>query len=112
MSILVVDDNAGMRVALFEALKDHGLEVDIAEDGFEALDKIMTKPYDWVISDVRMPEMSGIDLVRKIKKLRPECKIVMISLYGPPQGMDEIGIAGFFKKPVDIQGLYNLINTG
>ena len=109
MSILLVDDDMSERITISIALRERGFQVDLAEDGIEALHKIRQRPYDWVISDIRMPRMSGIDLLKEVKKLRPECKIVMISAYNFPQESEEIEVARHFEKPVDIDGLCDLL---
>lgn len=109
VSILLVDDDYGTRVTLSIALKNGGFDVDLAEDGPQALDKVGMVPYDWVISDVAMPGMSGIDLAREIKRLRPGCKIVIISGCKIRRKSNGVNIAGFFEKPVNVAGLCNLL---
>ena len=109
MTILLVDDHMGTRVTLSIALRNEGFEVDVAQSASEALGKVKNKSYDWVISDIVMPRMGGLKLAKKVKSLRPECKIVLISVEECPHQADGIGIAGFFKKPVDIDGLANLL---
>ena len=94
MSILLVDDDMSARITLSIALRGRGFQVDLAENGAEALDKIKQKSYKWVISDIRMEGVSGIDLLIEVKRLKPECKGVLISAYDFPCEAEEIDIAG------------------
>jgi CheY-like chemotaxis protein len=109
MPILLVDDDRGTRITLSIALKEGGFDVDLAEDGPQALDRVRAVPYDWVISDVAMPGMSGIDLAREIKRLRPGCKIVIMSAREFRRNPNGVDIAGYFEKPVDVAGLCKLL---
>ncbi|MGQ9629524.1 MAG: response regulator [bacterium] len=109
MSILLADDDLSTRITLSIALRGEGFEVDLAEDGLKALDKMKVKTYDWVISDIRMSGMDGIELAKEAKRLRPKCKIVVISAYGFPREAEGIDITRYFEKPVDIVGLCNLL---
>jgi len=73
-TILVVDDEPLVVDLLVEVLEDAGYHVDTAANGAEACRKVRAKPFDLVISDVRMPHMDGMDLYRNILTLRPEMK--------------------------------------
>ena len=77
--ILIVDDEQNMRVALFEALSRNGHEVAVAENGGMALDMIARQPPELVITDIKMPGMDGLELLRQIKALRPELPVVIMT---------------------------------
>ncbi|MFZ5776049.1 MAG: sigma-54-dependent transcriptional regulator [Thermodesulfobacteriota bacterium] len=78
--VLIVDDEQNMRVALFEALTRCGHEVAVAENGRMALDMVSREQrLDLVITDIRMPEMEGIELLRRIKTARPELPVVIMT---------------------------------
>ncbi len=77
--ILVVDDEQNMRVALFEALSRNGHEVAVAENGRMALEMIARQPPELVITDIKMPGMDGLELLRQIKALRPELPVVIMT---------------------------------
>lgn len=77
--ILVVDDEQNMRVALFEALSRNGHEVAVAENGQMALEMIARISPDLVITDIKMPEMDGLELLRQVKALRPDLPVVIMT---------------------------------
>lgn|SRR5574342_843215 len=70
--ILVVEDQPAVAQMLVEVLEADGYEVETAANGRLALDKIESRPYDLIISDLRMPELDGVGLYREIKRRRPE----------------------------------------
>jgi len=80
--ILIVDDDENMNFALFETLNRKNFSVDRAFSFLEAKEKINFFNYPMVITDVRMPDGSGIDLVAEIKKKNPETRIIVITAYG------------------------------
>ncbi|MFH1019263.1 MAG: sigma 54-interacting transcriptional regulator, partial [Pseudomonadota bacterium] len=77
--ILIVDDEQNMRVALFEALSRSGHEVAVAENGGMALEMIARQPPELVITDIKMPGMDGLELLRQVKALRPELPVVIMT---------------------------------
>jgi len=77
--ILIVDDEQNMRVALFEALSRNGHEVAVAENGGMALEMIVRQPPELVITDIKMPGMDGLELLRQVKALRPELPVVIMT---------------------------------
>jgi len=80
--ILVVDDDALMCKSLCGAIRRKGYEVDATNSGFEALEKLSLKKFAVVITDIKMPEMSGLELLNKIKECSPDTAVVMITAYG------------------------------
>jgi len=77
--ILVVDDSSTMRHVVSLALEKAGYETEDAEDGTDALEKVERRNFDLIISDVNMPKMDGIELVRAIRA-RPESRFVPVVL--------------------------------
>jgi CheY-like chemotaxis protein len=78
-TILLVDDEPGIRVVLSAVLEQSGFAVDLAEDGFAALRKIQQRKPDLVITDLRMPNMNGFELLFVIRTRYPEIPTVAIS---------------------------------
>ncbi|MBU4177138.1 MAG: sigma-54-dependent transcriptional regulator [Desulfurivibrionaceae bacterium] len=78
-TILIVDDEQNMRVALFEALSRNGHDVAVAENGQMALEMIAKHPPDLVVTDIKMPGMDGLELLRQVKALRPELPVVIMT---------------------------------
>ncbi len=79
--ILVVDDEAEIRQLLDRHLRYLGYEVDCAESGEHALAALESKRVDVVISDIGMPEMDGLELLRRIRKDYPMTRVIMITGY-------------------------------
>ncbi len=107
-TVLLVDDDQGARTTLSIALKMAGFEVDTAPDAIEALRKADEKTYTWIVSDVRMPDMDGMQLVRRIRSLQPTSRAILISAFEPPQEMKEV--EAFFEKPVDVGALTSVMS--
>ena len=87
VKVLIVDDNPNMSSLLAEMLEVFDCESVRAGDGPEAIEKIDTDDFDLVITDMRMPKMSGLDLLKTIKEKKPEMPVVVISGYA----LDEEG---------------------
>ncbi|MBM3324303.1 MAG: sigma-54-dependent Fis family transcriptional regulator [Calditrichaeota bacterium] len=80
--VIVVDDEFHMRELICETLRRNHLEVEAVPDGPTALDVLAQRPADLVITDVKMPKMSGLALLKDIKQSYPRVKVVMITAYG------------------------------
>ena len=81
-TILIVDDEPLIRKSLFEILKMTGFPCAMATNAEEALQYISKHKVDILISDMKLPEMSGIDLLRKVKKSQPQIEVIMMTGYG------------------------------
>lgn len=80
--ILVVDDEQQMLVAIRETLKRKGFAITTASSGMEALGKLREQFFQAVITDVRMPKLSGMELLREVKKLSPATPVIMLTGHG------------------------------
>ena len=107
-TILLVDDEAGIRNVLNITLTHAGFKVLLAADGEEGLSIFKAKKPDIVISDIKMPGINGIELLRRIKQTRPETEVIMITGHGD---MDlavkslQYEAADFITKPIDSEEL-------
>jgi DNA-binding NtrC family response regulator len=100
--VLVVDDEAQMRKALHAVLKRKGFDVVLAESGEDALSKFSGSGFGAVVSDVRMTGMTGIDLLRSIKKVNPSVPVIMMTAYGTIESAIEAmreGAEDYVLKP-------------
>lgn len=109
--ILIVDDNPNMSSLLAEMLEIFEFNSKRAGNGQEALDILNKDNFSMVITDLRMPEMSGSELLKNIKEKYPELPVVVISGYNLAEEEDTLMATladGFINKPfkmVDIEGL-------
>ncbi|MFH1625842.1 MAG: HD domain-containing phosphohydrolase [Pseudomonadota bacterium] len=103
---LVVDDDDATRDLLSEILREAGYFVDVAEDGVEALGRLKKERFDSVLTDVWMPRMNGLDLLREAKKCDPTLPVVIITGYPDVRIAVEAikeGASDFITKPVRIE---------
>jgi DNA-binding NtrC family response regulator len=104
--ILVVDDEPDMRAALSHSLNRSGFSVEIAASGSEAVLKIKNSPFSLVISDIKMPEMTGMDLLGTIKNISPGIPVIMITAFGTINNAVEAMQAGatdYILKPFSFE---------
>jgi len=111
--ILIVDDEPEMRIAITEALKREGYQTDSAENAPNALHRLEGEAFDLVISDVKMPKMSGQELLREIKEQWPNTLVIMMTAYGTidnaVESMKE-GAFDYLLKPFSIEILAATVN--
>lgn len=103
-AVLVVDDTASVRVACARALKGAGFRSVEAEDAARALDLISRESPEIVLTDIRMPGMSGLELLREIKRLRPETEVIVMTAYADREVAEEAlnhGAGALLVKPFD-----------
>jgi CheY-like chemotaxis protein len=114
LRILVVDDDRRMTRTLVDILTVSGFEAIEASSGPDALEKARTMEFDCVISDIKMPEMDGVELHRRLREIRPGLPVVLMTAYAANelirQGLDE-GVTGVFDKPLDIHHLLGFFTS-
>ena len=81
-NILIVDDESEMRIALETTPKREKFELTCAEDGKQALEKMENNDFDLILTDVRMPKLNGLELLRAVKERSPETQVIMMTAYG------------------------------
>jgi len=107
-SILVVDDELSMRTTVAESLLDSGYVVETAGDGVEALKKFEREAFHVVITDIRLPGMNGIDVLRRVKEISVETPVIVITGYGTVSAAVEAmkeGASDFIMKPFSLDHL-------
>ncbi|MDZ4724155.1 MAG: sigma-54 dependent transcriptional regulator [candidate division Zixibacteria bacterium] len=112
-NILVVDDKDSMRGMLTETLTREGHRVDSAHDGKKALDLIRNKSYDLVLTDLKMPDISGLEVLNCIKELDCETSVIVMTAYGTIEdavNAMKSGAYDFITKPFDTEHLCVLVN--
>jgi DNA-binding NtrC family response regulator len=106
--ILIVDDEANARTALAELLRDEGYAVETAADGFKALPKLDEFTPDLVVTDLKMPGLTGLELMGKVRERDPEAVVIVMTAFGAVdtavQAMKQ-GAADYLTKPVNVDEL-------
>ena len=103
-NLLIVDDELGMRQFLTHLLQREGHVVRVAENGQDALAQLQQQAPDLIISDIRMPDMSGVDLLRAAKDLLPDVEMIMMTAFANVDTAREaflLGAFDFVQKPFD-----------
>jgi DNA-binding NtrC family response regulator len=111
--VLVVEDNPNMSGLLADMLEVFDVESISAADGLEALDIVNDTDFGMVISDLRMPKMSGTELLLAVKDKYPEMPVVLISGYTVESADDETVSTradGFLSKPFKMNELQEVLN--
>src|SRR5919201_5487723 len=113
VKILLIEDKDSLRQMLSTAIKRAGYQVDEAADGNIAAEKIRKQPYQLVITDLRLPTLSGLEILKIQKEIDATIPVLLMTAYGTieeaVQAMKE-GAFDFVPKPVDISHLFLLIN--
>lgn len=112
LRILFVDDEEELVSAVVERLEIRGLEASGAANGADALHKLDQQRFDVVVVDVRMPEMSGLVVLQRVRQLHPTIKVILLTGHGSTQDAEEglrLGAFAYLQKPVDIEHLVDLI---
>lgn len=110
--ILIVDDDAGIQKALVKFLSLHGYTVESANDGAEAIEKFKTTPFNLVLSDLKMPTMTGIELIHRLKEIHPRVSLLIMTGFATIETAVEAIKAGAFHyitKPFQLDDVLLLV---
>jgi two-component system response regulator PilR (NtrC family) len=106
--ILVVDDERSMREMLAILLKREGHQVSVAENGRGAIDLLNHQAFDLVVSDARMPDVDGLEVLRHARSINPSVIAIMVTAYGSPdllRGVAQLGVNDYVEKPFNTEVL-------
>jgi len=112
-SVLLVDDERELLSSLQSVLARRGMDVATAEDGAAALKLLRERPVDVVVLDVKLPEISGLDVLKRIKQESPATEVLLLT--GHPNVDDALkgvglGAMDYLRKPVDVDALVEAIH--
>lgn len=110
--ILLVEDRDSLRRMLCRALEKEGYTVDTAVDGPAGIEKLDGEPYDLVLTDLKLPGASGLEVLAAARRLRPRLPVVVMTAYGTVATAVEAmksGAIDFLEKPVEIEDLYSIV---
>ncbi|MBZ0243451.1 MAG: response regulator, partial [Bacteroidales bacterium] len=113
ISVLCVEDEKVLRTIYSNLLADRFSSLDFAENGLEGFEKYQELKPDLVITDIKMPILNGLDMVKKIKRIDPDARIVIMSAYSESHYFIraiENGVKSFLLKPIDNNKLFSVIN--
>ena len=114
--ILVVDDNENNRDLVARRLKKHGHDVEVAVGGYEALDRLTAEAFDTVLLDVMMPEIDGVETLRRIRKTwgKHELPVIMVTAKDDSETVVKTlqdGANDYVTKPIDFPVLFARVNN-
>lgn len=110
--ILIVDDEENTRIGLSKLLTQEGFEVGSAANGNEALDYLVHKKVNLVISDINMPDMNGLAFLRELSRRYPSTNVIMITAYGGVESYLEamnLGAYEYLHKPIRLEELRSVM---
>ncbi len=109
--ILVADDEESIRELLAKTLALADYEVDTVADGKTALEQLRARPYDLLVTDLRMPGMDGLAVIREARRLQPHLPVVIITGYSTEANAIEaidLGVSGYLTKPFRLPKVLNV----
>jgi len=112
-SVLVVDDEAAMRVALQANFQQHGWEVETAGGAAEAIRKFEQRPFPLVVTDVRMPDGDGFNVMRSVRLSAPETAVIFLTAFGTvPDAVQAMrgGACDYLSKPISFEQLQGAVS--
>lgn len=107
-TIMVVEDDVNCRSALAEILRLWGYKPETACDGVEALRKLTSARPTIIISDLQMPGMGGVELIKAVHRSAPQISCIVVSATGGPEKaapLNGLGIVDYLEKPLDLNRL-------
>ncbi|MDL2286562.1 response regulator [Desulfococcaceae bacterium OttesenSCG-928-F15] len=112
LAILLVDDEAEFASTLAERLNLRDFNASVALDGASALARIASEHFDMVLLDVMLPGMDGIEILKRIREIKPELPVILLTgQAGTKDGIEGMkqGAKGYLIKPVDLGELLDLM---
>lgn len=112
-TILVIDDEPIVGDALMTVLSDNGYDVAVARSGREGLDRTSEQQFDVTITDLRLSDMMGIDVLRRIREKDPCSLVIIITAYSTPEIVSEskrLGAIDVLAKPFSPSDVLGLLN--
>ncbi|MBI2606551.1 MAG: sigma-54-dependent Fis family transcriptional regulator [Deltaproteobacteria bacterium] len=111
--VLVVDDDGGLRLTVSHALGEANYQVEQAQDGEEAVNKIRARGYDLVLMDVNMPRLNGLEALKQVKAYDPSIIVIVLTAYANIRDAIEAikeGAYNYLEKPVKAENLVCMID--
>ena len=100
--VLVVEDDSSVAKGLEIVMREEGYKVELSDTGHKALEKFQAMDFDLVVADLRLPDIDGLEVIRRVKENRPETKIIIITGYPSVASAVQavkMGVADYLRKP-------------
>ncbi|MEG6586210.1 response regulator [Dendrosporobacter sp. 1207_IL3150] len=113
-SVLIVDDQPGIRRLLMEVLTEEGYSIITASNGYEGLQKAKETEPALILMDMKMPGMDGIETLRELKRIGQAGNVIMMTAYGELELVNqarELGAYAYITKPFDIIALCGMVSN-
>ena len=111
--VLIIEDDLEMRSLIKDFIEEEGYEADSVERGTYAFKKLLAEPFDLIITDIRMPGFSGLDILPDLRKLKPDISIMVITAFGSEEVNYKAlqrGANAYLEKPIQLEKLSALIH--
>jgi DNA-binding NtrC family response regulator len=113
LKVLLVDDEKEFVESLGERLELRNLDAEVVYDGEQALKAVKEGSHDVMVLDLRMPGINGIEVLRQVKKTKPDMQVVVLTGHGTEKDEKEakrLGAYAYMKKPVDVDALVGTLH--
>ena len=114
LTVLYVEDEIALRDITSSSIESIIKKLVVADNGKEGLEKFMDEKFDLIITDLSMPVMDGITMIKEIRKVNPTIPIVVTTAFGSQNEevakLEEIGMSAYIMKPVDVMKLLQTID--
>jgi len=110
--ILVVDDEQSMREVLSILLRKEGYDVSVCDGGVAAIERLQKELFDLVITDLKMPRVSGIEVLRSARSVNPACRVIVVTAFGTTATAVEamkLGAYDYLSKPFEVEEVRRLV---
>jgi two-component system response regulator (stage 0 sporulation protein F) len=112
--VFILDDDRDLGESLEILLRLEGFDVFWAASCEEAMGKFRAWDFDLSLFDVNLPGTNGLECLRKLRKIQPDAKVMMMTAYGAPESFDEaveVGALGLLNKPLAVDELLNMLTN-
>ena len=111
--LLIVDDSSGIRETLSDILSEIGYDVDVTDNGYEAINMVRNNSYDMIVMDIKMPG-NGVETLKKIKEFFPSLKVILMTAYCNEDNYRKAlieDVHAIMYKPLNVERLIKLIEN-
>jgi len=115
MRVLLIDDEKELVATLSERLDLRGVDNHWATSGENGLELVREHRYDWVVVDLKMPGLGGLETIEAIKRIQPQTRIILLTGHSAREDLDKalnLGADEYLVKPVEIDDLLGLMQSG